>query len=223
MRIDPNRVGVISTFATPIAHYQIPEDKHQELKDAVRISLREYDTGKNSWSANLFHYYQKNGEHLLQDNDAPIFDYFETWLKECYADFVIDLQGWQSTQDAFITDCWVNITKANGSQVNHTHANAFVSGTYYLNMEGDCGDIVFMNPAASPSRPYIGFQQAKQTMFSNMSQNGCAKERLLVLWPGNICHYTMPTGENSTRVSISMNFMPEVFTAGGYNFKVSRE
>tara|TARA_B100000131_G_scaffold252667_1_gene246517 strand:+ start:1195 stop:1866 length:672 start_codon:yes stop_codon:yes gene_type:complete len=223
MRIDPNRLGVMPTFSTPIAQYGLPEDKHQELKDAVRESLRNCG-GKSAWHPNLYHYYQKNGEHLLEDNDAPIYDYFSTWLKECYSDFCLDVQGWQSTQNAYITDCWVNITKPGGEQVIHTHANAFVSGTYYLNMEGDCGDIVFMNPAASPSRPYIGFQQSKRTQFSNMSQNGCAKEGILLLWPGHISHYTERTeGENSTRVSISMNFMPEVFTAGGYNYKVIRE
>ena len=210
-------------FSTPLAHYKMDADKHQELKETVRESIKNYTGGKSAWSPNIFHYYQKTGEHLLYDNDEPIYSYFNTWLQECYADYVIDVQGWQSTQDANVTDCWINVTKPGGEQVIHTHANAFVSGTYYLHMEGDCGDIVFMNPAASPSRPYIGFQQLKETEFSNMSQSGGAEEGRLVLWPGHISHYTRPTGDNSTRVSISMNFMPEVFSAGGYNYRVTRD
>ena len=48
--------------------------------------------------------------------------------------------------NAFVTDCWVNITKKGGQQVIHTHANAFVSGTYYLHLEDGVGGIAFNNP-----------------------------------------------------------------------------
>ena len=231
MRIDPNRQSVCPMFSTPLGTYKMPDpSKHEELKVAVREAMEDYKqrnqnkmTFKNHFSKNLSHYYQKNGEHLLYDNNGPIFDYFTKWLGECYSDFLIDVQGWQSTQDAFITDCWVNVTQPGGTQVVHSHANAIVSGTYYVHMEGAPGDIIFQNPASAPARPYIGTQQGKPTEFNCMQLNGEAAEGDLKLWPGNLLHYTEPTGPQSVRVSVSMNFMPKVFSAGGYYFRVTRE
>tara|TARA_B100000029_G_scaffold516546_1_gene630743 strand:- start:6655 stop:7353 length:699 start_codon:yes stop_codon:yes gene_type:complete len=220
MRIPIDREQVEPIFSTPIGYYKYPDDKHAELKDAVRAAISRVNTGPSDWSANLYHFYQHNNEHLLYDNDDPPFQDFHDWLEECYADFVIDLQGWNTTQFAFITDCWVNITKEGGSQVIHTHANAFVSGTYYLHMEEGAGPIIFMNPCAQPSRPYIGFDTTKTTQFNCTQWYGNCEEMRLLLWPGHIAHLTQPTQKGATRTSISMNFMPKNFTAGAYNYKV---
>ncbi len=221
-RISIDREQVEPIFSTPIAYYKFPDDKHWELKRAVRSAVKKVKEGPSQWSDAMYHFYQHAGEHLLYDNDEPIFQYFHDWLKECYADYVLELCGWNTTYDSFITDCWVNVTKDGGNQVIHTHANAFVSGTYYLHMEDGAGPIIFMNPGAQPDRPYIGFDTLKTTQFNCTQWYGNCEEMRLILWPGNIAHLTAPTEKGATRTSISMNFMPAKFTAGAYDFSVVR-
>ncbi len=223
MRIAPNRIDLRSMFATPLGTYKMPEDKHEEFKVAVRESIKKSDVRINDAAPSLKHYYQKSAEHLLYDNDEPIFKYFHRWLEECYCDFVIDVQGYNSSQDVFVTDCWVNVAAEGGHQVMHAHANSLVSGTYYVHMEGQCGDVVFCNPSNSANKPYLQHMTLKDSPFSSGQEIGNATEGHLILWPGNLNHYTLPTGANSARVSVSMNFMPQVLTYGGYNYRLTKD
>ena len=207
-------------FPLPLAYYKYPDDKHKELLKATRQAIKKVQPGKSDYTENLTHFYQHTKEHLLYDNDDPIFQHYHDWLEECYADYVTNVQGWMVTEKSYITDCWVNVTKEGGSQVLHSHANSFVSGTYYLHMEEGAGEIMYINPISMANRPYMGFDNCKATIYNESQHFGNCKEQYLILWPSNLSHMTTPTKNNATRVSISMNFMPQEFLAGAYNFKV---
>tara|TARA_B100001113_G_scaffold280421_1_gene235174 strand:- start:9575 stop:10243 length:669 start_codon:yes stop_codon:yes gene_type:complete len=222
MRVEAELVEPI--FPLPLAYYKYSDDKHKELLDATRQAIKKVQPGFAEGKAGaLTHFYQHQKEHLLYDNEDEIFQHFHDWLEECYADYVTNVQGWKMTDKTFITDCWVNVTKEGGNQVLHSHANAFVSGTYYLRMEDGSGQIMYINPCAMANRPYFGFDNCKATPYNEAQHFGNCQEQYLILWPSNLSHMTTPTEKNATRVSISMNFMPQEFLAGAYNFKVTKK
>lgn len=217
MTVKPELVEAI--FPLPLGYYKYPDDKHQELKEATKTAIKKVQKGVSEYSKAIVHYYQHTKEHLLYDNTEPIFQHYHDWLEECYGNYVTEVQGWLMTDKTYITDCWVNVTTDGGQQVMHSHANSFVSGTYYLHMEPGAGDLMFINPCGMSNRPYIGFDNATATDYNKSQYFANCKEQYLILWPSNLAHLTTDT-KNATRVSISMNFMPQEFLAGAYNFKV---
>ena len=211
---------VESIFSTPIVYYKYPDDKHKELKEAVRVAIQKVEPGYAEHTNSLVHFYQHNKQHLLYDNDDPIFQDFHDWLEDCYVHTVQKVQGWRIGEKAFITDCWVNITRDGGNQVMHNHANSFLSGTYYLQMPEGAGAIQFFNPSSMPNKPNFGFDNSIATPFNQAQYYGNCQEQYLLVWPSNIVHQTLPTTGDGVRTSISMNFLPKEFIAGAYNFKI---
>ena len=60
------------------------------------------------------------------------------------------------------------------------------------------------------------------TIYNASGWMGAQKEGVLILWPGHVAHHTEKTTDG-TRVSVSMNFTPEVFTAGAYRYRIAPE
>ena len=54
-----------------------------------------------------------------------------------------------------ITNAWININRANSSNLPHTHAGSTVSGVAYINVPKDSGKIKFMNPARTAIASYV--------------------------------------------------------------------
>lgn len=219
-----DRALIEDIFPTAIGYYKFPEEYQEELKNATRRAVKKPRPGENNYHNNLFHFYQHAGEHLLNDNpEESVFKEFELFLKSAYKDFVIGVYGWNTNPTPFITDCWVNVTKKGGKQVIHSHANAFVSGTYYVSMPEGASPLILTNPTLSANRPYIGFDQSDDTVYNRSAHVANCVEGYLVLWPSNLAHYTDETKSEEPRVSISMNFSPSVFTAGAYSYRIERD
>lgn len=54
-----------------------------------------------------------------------------------------------------ITNAWININRANSSNLPHTHAGSTVSGVAYINVPKNSGKIKFMNPARIAIASYV--------------------------------------------------------------------
>ena len=63
MRVTPDKVE--SIFPMPVAYYTYPNDKHEELKVAVRGALNRVRGTSNEDSSKLLHFYQNLKQHLL--------------------------------------------------------------------------------------------------------------------------------------------------------------
>jgi uncharacterized protein (TIGR02466 family) len=219
-----DRVHIEPIFSTPVGYYKFPEGLQEEFKNAIRTAVKKPRAGENNYKKNLYHFYQHAGEHLLEDNpEVEVFKEFDFFLKSAYKDYVMGVCGWNTNPVPFVTDCWVNITKKGGSQVIHSHANSFVSGTYYVSMPEGAAPLVLTHTNLSANRPYIGFDQSDDTVFNATAHIVNCLEGHLVLWPSNIAHYTDTTTCDEPRVSVSMNFTPSVFTAGAYHYRVIRD
>lgn len=224
MKVTPDKVE--SIFPMPVAYYTYPDDKHEELKIAVRDALKRVRAGTNEDCSELMHFYQHFKEHLLYDNDHPALQHFHDWLQACYMNMVEQVQGYKMTlghmsaPNCYITDCWVNIATDSAEQPPHFHVNSFISGTYYVTTPPGSGTLQFINQDTTPNHPNIGFDKAFHTGFNDRAHTIGVAEKTLILWPSHLVHCTGKTTGNVRRVSISMNFLPKQFVAGAYNFKI---
>ena len=209
---------VESIFPTPVGYYRY--ERNAELKDAVRSLLKDKQPGYNENDPRLVHFWQDGGEHFLIENkDVPEVIDFRKFLEEAHQHFITNVTKLKSCGEVIITDAWINIAQNGAAQDVHNHANTLYVGSHYLHVERGAGDLLLLNPAQMPSKPYITCTPTEHSAYNVNDHVVTPEEGVLVLWPGNLAHVTTPS--SGRRISISMNFLPATLSAGPYRFKVS--
>ena len=208
---------VESIFPTPIGYYYY--EKNAELKAAVRGLLRDMEPGRNENDPRLVHFWQCAGQHFLEHNkDVPEVQDFKKFLEDAHQHFITNVTQLMTCGKVIITDAWINLAQDGAAQDVHNHANCLYVGSHYLHVEEGAGDLILLNPAQMPSKPYIQNTPAVPSPFNVNDHVVTPQEGMLVLWPGNLAHVTTPS--SGKRISISMNFMPATLYAGPYRCKV---
>ena len=98
-----------------------------------------------------------------------------------------------------LSDLWINIAKPNHYQEEHHHANAFISGTLYLNVNKNSGNIQFINPLSSEFI-LMGILGGEGYAYNVVPQNG-----MILLFPSWLQHRVLPNKSTKDRISISFN------------------
>ena len=208
---------VESIFPTPIGYYRY--EKNAELKATVRRLLKGKTPGRNETDPRLVHFWQNEGEHFLEDNkDVPEVQDFKKFLEDAHQHFITNVTQLVTCGNVVITDTWINIAQDGAAQDVHNHANSLYVGSHYLHVEEGAGDLILLNPAQMPSKPYIQNTPASPNQYNVNDHVVTPEEGVLVLWPGNLAHVTTPSA--GRRISISMNFIPATLNAGPYRYKV---
>jgi uncharacterized protein (TIGR02466 family) len=93
---------------------------------------------------------------------------------------------------------WVNLLKGSGHHSGHIHPHSIISGTLYVEVPEDAGEIRFEDPRlplmmAAPTRP--------DTFATVQPRPG-----LLLLWESWLRHEVLPGAAKGDRLSISFNF-----------------
>lgn len=105
---------------------------------------------------------------------------------------------------AMIANGWVNINPPGGYNAPHTHADALISGTYYVSVP----------TGANPVGGAIEFTVPHMTLkMSDVFVTPMLAERvrvvpepgLVLLFPGTLSHWVHPNDSDEDRVSISFN------------------
>jgi len=216
-------LGAYPLFPVPIVKDKYP--KHIELKDKI---LNFIENNKDLEvdgiiSPELKHFF--NSSEL----EKGFFDYiqdenFKEFLLESSYNFVRGVMGYDLEDDLIITDCWINNCYKNGFQKFHSHGNAFVSATYYVNyIPSIHSALTFLNPFLNVHvEPFFDLNIVEKTQF-NQKEIVCdfIEEGDLVLWSSHLDHgYDINIGNG--RVSISMNFIPSKFKSGPYTFSIQK-
>lgn len=216
-------LNVYPLFAVPIAKIKYPQ--HDILKEKV---LDFIENNKDLevdgiTSPELKHFFnsselEKGFFDYIQDDD------FKNFLEESSYGFVRGVMGHDISEKLIITDCWINKCYKNGYQKFHSHANSFVSATYYVNYIPEIhSNISFLNPFSNVHvEPYFQLNTIDPTEF-NQNELRCdfIEEGDLVLWSSHLDHgydINMANG----RISISMNFVPSKFKSGPYTFSIQK-
>src|SRR6056300_112807 len=117
-------------FPTRVA--QTPYSNHLPLKELILKLVDKHNNSDvksdNGYSPHLFHMFQDS--ELL--NLPELLDFNQFLLDSCF-NYVDTILGKQ-VDEMVITECWLNICNSGGEQVQHSHMNSYVSGTYYVNV-----------------------------------------------------------------------------------------
>ncbi|MFL5258560.1 MAG: TIGR02466 family protein [Hyphomicrobiales bacterium] len=113
-----------------------------------------------------------------------------------------DLRGGKPQCDSM----WVNVLAEGGAHTSHIHANAVLSGAYYVRVPAGAGPIVFEDPRhammmAAPRRKANAPRELQATI-SEMP-----KEGTLLLWESWLRHEVPLNRAHGARISVSFNFV----------------
>ena len=98
----------------------------------------------------------------------------------------------------FIDASWITKTKKGKFAYEHSHGFSDVSGVYYINTNGEDGNLMF---------DYIHDSFGNNYIFNAMGGKVTAplENGLLLLWPSNIKHGTQTNSTDNERLSLSFN------------------
>lgn len=222
-------------FETPLFMCQIEgherwvELAHKELKNLADGS--EYVLKENDHTDQLRHTVRDGAfensagglapkKWLNRPGWEPLREQIRHHLSEAYAKFFGD--DYMDGQRALITDSWVNVCDAGGFQFFHSHANAVLSWTYFMNLKPEEGhaQLAFNRPDIS-TRPFFALPQGGTGYTCQLAQPDC-REGQLLMWPGHLIH-GYKENEADGRMTMSGNSVPSVIRNNGYVLKIEEE
>ena len=100
-----------------------------------------------------------------------------------------------------IPQMWINVNKKNDWNVIHSHGQYTLSGTYYVKVPEDSGQIVFRDPRpAAINNNFFVNKFAKGEFYKIKPIEG-----LLILFPSYLDHFVEPSNADEDRISISFD------------------
>lgn len=210
-------------FPTPVG--KIKYEHHENIKKSILnfiVDNPELEVDGIT-SVELKHFFNTSNKE-----EKGFFDYvddlnFKQFLNNSAIDFMRYVMGLE-VEDVVITDSWLNRCYEGGYQRFHSHANSFISGTYYINFDSENhSPLKFLNPNfGQASLPFMQLNTQSFTDF-NHRETICnfIDEGSLILWPSHLDHgYDINMKDD--RITLSMNIMPSELRSGPYSFKIQK-
>jgi len=190
--------------------------KNESLKSIIENILKNVETSDVTYYSNSVHYYEKNDSLL----EHPELKDFKDFLLDRAKEYL--LRVYKTQADIFIPLCWINKANSGHTLVPHNHANAFLSGTYYLNYDHDQhAHLQFYKSDLGKTSPYLELTSKSYDSYNAKNCEFLLAEGDFLIWPSNIEHgYINNSSDN--RISISMNFLPKVIDNGRYRFQIEK-
>ena len=100
-----------------------------------------------------------------------------------------------------IPQMWINVNKKNDWNVIHSHGQYNLSGTYYVKVPKDSGNIVFKDPRPAAMTNNFMVNTFDKGEFRKVKPI----EGLLILFPSYLEHFVEPSNADEDRISISFD------------------
>ena len=100
-----------------------------------------------------------------------------------------------------IPQMWINVNKKNDWNAIHSHGQYNLSGTYYVKVPKDSGQIVFRDPRPSAISNLFMVNTFDKGEFRKVK----TIEGLLILFPSYLEHFVEPSNADEDRISISFD------------------
>ena len=100
-----------------------------------------------------------------------------------------------------IPQMWINVNKKNDWNTIHSHGQYTLSGTYYVKVPKDSGQIVFRDPRPSAISNLFMVNTFDKGEFRKVK----TIEGLLILFPSYLDHFVEPSNADEDRISISFD------------------
>jgi uncharacterized protein (TIGR02466 family) len=184
-------------------------EKHSDIKQSFYDFKKECEINVSGTNSNLIHYHSK--QHSLLS--YSVFSEFKSWCENVCLKYVKEILCYQ-VDNMLCTDSWMNVSNQNSTQYYHTHTNAFVSATYYINYDKDIHSPLTFVENTTTTHPCISLNT-----IGSRDINVYPSEGSIVLWPSHLKHgYVDNKGDD--RMVVSMNFMPETVKHGPHQYRV---
>ena len=102
-----------------------------------------------------------------------------------------------------IPQMWINVNKKNDWNAIHLHGQYKLSGTYYVKVPKDSGQIVFRDPRPSAISNLFMVNTFDKGEFRKVK----TIEGLLILFPSYLDHFVEPSNADEDRISISFDIV----------------
>lgn len=187
----------ISVVDIPFYTFQCPDDVYTKLKERIKLEK-----------------FFPNGNNLITENfNEPN---FENWINECL-DHIKQDRYKGIAFDLKMEIMWANKTKKVQYHHKHWHANSILSGIVYFNVQPEYGKTKFYYPD-----PYWHVHnQGFLKLHADENENKVEliyeiepKEGMVVIFPSQIDHSTVPHMGKEERLTVSFN----TFFRGKINF-----
>ena len=137
--------------------------------------------------------------------DSRYFSELKDILDSHVANFVQKLDFDLDDRDIVLEDMWINVLNEGGSHGSHIHPHSVISGTTYVSIPKEAGEIRFEDPRlqfmmSAPPRK----KDARTELKTFHSHHPVAGE--VLLWESWLRHEVRQNGSKANRVSISFNY-----------------
>ena len=103
----------------------------------------------------------------------------------------------------YITQSWLNITKAGEYHHKHSHANSYISGVFYIEADEHNDAIKFFKPCNQYQQ--IKLEPKDWNLYNSDSWWFSVKKGLIVLFPSYLEHMVEIKQGNNKRISLAFN------------------
>jgi uncharacterized protein (TIGR02466 family) len=195
-------------FSTPVYEYQGTIDDtflvQNEIKSILPVILNT-DTFENpaGWNDGVKTNIKARFNTIEDFQMKHLAAYIETHVRN----YVKAIDAWEPMPTK-LAHSWINVIDKGDNQDWHQHQDAMISGTYYYQTSKDDGDIIFRTPSQ-----FVELEIFPLGGTVNKFYNIKPKVGKIVLFPGWLTHKVESNPEDSTRISVSFNYLRDNFAA----------
>ena len=191
---------IYKLFPTPVFHFRV--ENYQKLNTELEnyiLNLRKKDE-KGQKKSNAGGWHSHNFD-LNNDNTAKK---FAKIFEEFYKKVIINEMGWKYDSNKVKMDAmWSIINKKGSFNIQHNHANAYLSSAYYVRYPEKSGSIKFFDPREQKNIRYPKIKN--YTDISAVITEITPKEGDLLIFPSYLYHSVGENLSEDDRIIVSFN------------------
>tara|TARA_B100001778_G_scaffold334826_1_gene348126 strand:+ start:149 stop:868 length:720 start_codon:yes stop_codon:yes gene_type:complete len=190
-------------FPTPVYSKQLLGSKQAEINQELYSVYKPDEMVKNTHTYNHTSSHQVSCDeegHMFATNIVKETPKFTKFLQDHFLDYLFQL-GMVNPIPFAITESWFTKTSKGEHAPIHAHGNSDISGVYYLQTNGNDGELVIKNPMNCTNNNIIMFLNSMKWGEKRMP----LKPGLLLLWPAFLEHGTYLNQTPEDRISFSFN------------------
>jgi len=201
-------MNVHNIFATPIYEHQGSIEETFLVQHEIKVALPTIlstDTFENppGWNDGVRTNIKSRFNTIEDFQMKNLAAYIETHVRN----YIKQVDAWEPMPNQ-LGHSWINLVDCGSGQDWHQHQDATISGTYYYQTTGEDGNITFRTP-----NQFVELELFPLGSSVNKFHSVQPKVGKIVLFPGWLSHRVEQNTQDSTRISISFNYLRNNFPA----------
>ena len=186
-------------WPTPLWHTQIWEFMRSQTRVTFNEDFTSWILGEKEKEQSVRKSNRGGWQSELYKPDNEMFKPLVDEIKEFCKHLPLNIKN------VYIVQLWANVNKKGDWNTIHQHGQYHLSGTYYVKVPKDSGDIVFRDPRPGAIGNIFLNNKFDKGEFKRMN----LIEGLLAIWPPYLDHFVEPSQTDEERISISFDVAAE--------------